>query len=116
MATVITRTGYCEKCAAQQRPFKGNLFLAYGTHRAAYYVRSAKTTGIPGYVPHLFILKDIVNNICYVEKICCMYGCGVEIRSDDKYAAKKDDWLPIEMSIIDWNSLLMSNRDGQYYI
>lgn len=116
MATVITRTGYCDQCAAHQRPFKGNLFLAYGTYRAAYYVRSAKTTGIPGFVPHLFILKDIVNNICHIEKICCIYGCGVEILPDEKYHAKRDGWQPLEMSVNDWNALLMSNRDDQYYI
>lgn len=122
MGTVITRTGYCPQCAAENRPWKGNLFLVYGTYRGGYYVRVATRNGIKGYSPCLFILKRVGNTgYCEIETACCMHGCSVEYRHSKEehkmvYGVRPDAWKSILMPISEWNALTTYRRDEQYFI
>lgn len=119
MSTVICRTGYCQECANRHRPHKGSLFLAYGSHRGGYYVREASTDGTLGFVPHLFILKQVTKEmICIVSTVCCLYDCGVEkiVKSGKTfYSVKKESWKTIFMSTADWNNLLLNMKGDKQY-
>lgn len=122
MGTVITRTAFCPTCEKESRPWKGIQFLAYGSYRGGYYVRDATRNGIVGFTPHLFILRQVGNKgFCEVDTICAIHGCGVEYRHSKEqhkmvYGANPDKWRTVLMTIPDWNGLLTSKRDPQYYI
>lgn len=122
MGTVITRTAFCPTCEKESRPWKGAMFLVYGSYRGDYYVRVATRNGIAGFTPHLFILKRVGSTgYCEVETICAIHGCGVEYRhSKDQhkmvYGCRPDQWHSILMTIADWNALTRNKRDKQYLI
>jgi hypothetical protein len=121
MATIISRVSYCPYCAAEKRPHKGSLFLVHGSYRDGYYVREAMRSGISGYVPHLFILKQVTPTLTVlVDRVCGMYCCGVEHRKNEKgvyvYGVVPTKWEEIEMPIKDWNGLVNFKRDAQYQL
>lgn len=120
MKTIICRTGFCPVCEASHRPHKGSLFLAYGSHRGAYYVREAMKDGIQGFVPHLFILNKVTeDHICVVSTVCCCYDCGVERTTrngQNFYSVKEDAWKTVFMTVPDWNALTMYKRIEQYQV
>lgn len=122
MGTIITRTAFCPVCERENRPWKGTLFLVYGSYRGDYYVRAAMRSGTVGFTPHLFILKKVGNNkMCEIETICAIHGCGIEYRhSKDQhkmvYGAIPSKWKTIFLPVADWNALIRLKRDNQFYI
>jgi hypothetical protein len=121
MGIVITRTAFCPICEQESRPWKGILFLVYGSCRDGYYVRKAIRGGIRGYTPHLFILKSVIGSNCEVETVCCIHGCCVKYRYSKEshsmvYGVIPDKWGTQLMPITDWNALVLNKRDSQFYI
>lgn len=119
MSTIICRVGFCKACFDANRPHKDSVFLVYGSYREKYYARTAMRSGTRGYTPHLFILNHVTKaNVCVVEKVCAMCGCGVEYRPSKAgmvYGVIPDKWAVDYFSIADWNALLMDmKRDRQY--
>lgn len=112
MSTVICRTSFCPGCEKVQRPHRHSVFLAYGSYRGKYYQREATRSGIAGYTPHLFVLKQVTtHNVCIVSMICAMKHCGVSDTGVDDM-----QWKTIFLSIADWNALVSNKRDPQYTV
>lgn len=117
--TIITRVGYCAKCAQARRPKEGNLFLVYGGTSNSYYIEEAKDNSFMynGYTPHIYILEKVINGMCQIHSYCSMNGCDVEVGEGKtkKYSYTVFDGKDEQMSIADWNALVMY-RDADYVI
>lgn len=121
MSTIICRVGFCKACFDASRPHRNSIFLVYGSYREKYYARTAMRNGTCGYTPHLFILKQVTkDNVCVVEKVCAMCGCGVEYRQSKAgmiYGVISDKWEVTYLEIKDWNALVTDmKRDVQYHV
>lgn len=122
MATIICRPGFCQACYDAHRPHRDSIFLAYCSHRQKYCAKTSTRSGVIGFTPHIFILHTVTrDNICVVDKICSMHGCGVGERPSKNggflYGAIPDKWETTYMSIKDWNALLLlMKRDPQYHL
>jgi hypothetical protein len=117
--TIITRVGFCEKCAQARRPKEGNLFLVYGSTSNSYYVAIAEDNSFMynGYTPHVYILEKVVDGICHIHSHCSMNGCDVDVGKGKKleYSYSVIGGKDEKMTIADWNALVMY-RDKDYAI
>lgn len=110
---IITRIGYCPECAKKHFPFKGQIFLPFGSTSDDYKPKKAKKSGIYGFVPTTYcLIEKLKHNKVLIEKSCAMLGCGIE--REDKHGVpwyvytkfQKEIW-----SVQRWNSLVLLKRD-----
>lgn len=101
---VISRVGYCDKCAKAERPRHDSFFVVCGSH--GWHVYRSKGIGKPGYVPTLYrLIKAIGENIVY-EKQCSMHDCSVEIEyRSGMYHFTLGKWERGMMTRESWNAL-----------
>ena len=116
--SIITRVGWCEECAKQQRPKTGNHFLAYGFAHQSFHMEVAERYGRIGFVPHIYKLDKKLGENLVVLKSCAMYGCGV-----DRKREHNDNWFYFIKAyqrevweVGQWNALLHYKRDKDYII
>lgn len=116
--TMITRLGYCEKCAKKHMPKKGQTFIAYGRSTDGYKYKKATKNGVVGLTPHLYETTTIRNDKRKVRfrRICCMEGCGsFKEERFGKILLYIDElkWSKtMEMEIDNWNALLNFKDTG----
>lgn len=117
--TIICRTGWCGKCAKEQRPQYNQRFMAVGEH--GYHLYYVETTHRwYGFTPHLYQAKIIGDNVVY-ERLCCMENCGVEIYANEKercfdYFFNKENIIKNITTLKNWNALVMYKNDQDYFI
>jgi hypothetical protein len=106
---IVTRIGYCDECAKKHFPFKGQVFLPFGSTSGDYHMLKAKKNGLYGFVPTTYcLIEKLKDNKVLIEKSCAMLGCGIECR--DKHGVpwysyiefKKEIW-----SVKRWNGLVL---------
>lgn len=114
--SIICRIGYCMQCAEWHNPHTDQLYLAYGSKSNEYKLNVAQRNGTFGFVPHIYKLAKVIDQVVDVEICCSMYECGVkrERRTDQGFSFwfytpkgfRKETW-PLER----WNSLVLLKRN-----
>jgi hypothetical protein len=82
MNSIITRSMYCPRCNAREHPYKGDLFVVFGTTRQHLLVRKTHINGTKGFTPHLISWDEplLFEDGKVKCSICCgINGCGVEV-------------------------------------
>lgn len=118
--TMISRVGFCDRCAKEQRPKTDQCFVVVGKN---FHVLFADHIGHFGYTPHFYRLIKTIGNGDRVkyERLCGMEGCGTIVwwdQANQKYKFKMNDylWEPGIMKLSDWNSLVLYKHDYDYEI
>lgn len=121
--TIITRTGWCEFCAKENRPHTGQRFLAIGAkgHYHVYHVDHVPRRY--GFTPHFYRIHRVPGNgdIIY-DTCCCMEDCGVYLDDNAQthkidFMILKDQWRRGIMSVADWNALVSRfKQDPDYFV
>lgn len=76
--SIICRIGYCPQCEKWHNPHNGQYYLSYGSKRNEYKLAEATRNGTFGYVPHIYRLMKINDQMVDLEISCSMYECGVK--------------------------------------
>ncbi len=122
---VMTRTMYCKKCAAAQRPVISNMTLLYRGNSHTYYCFSIKQNSLVqeyGFTPHLIqkpeiFLDDKNEQFVLFESFCGINGCGIELK------LKPDNtwefyYLELKINTIPINDFiaLMNFKATEFYV
>ena len=115
---MISRVGYCVRCAKERRPITDQKFVVVGTN---FHIYSASHIGMFGYTPHFYrLLKVIGNNVKY-ERLCGMEDCGTIVWWDSqnqkwKFNLQNYLWETGLMPLVSWNGLVLYKHDTDYEI
>lgn len=117
MQHIITRVGHCPLCVLTKSPRTDQAFLAYGSTSKKYNVLYAERNGRIGYTPHIYKGKIVGDNVI-VEKVCAMYGCGVDRKPEIDhwfYFTKSDAWTREIWTLKTWQALIdLKHNDFTY--
>jgi len=120
--SLITRVGYCDRCAKNHSPHDEQLMLLRGAH--GFHVDVAHPKRIPahpfGFTPHLYSYEKREGDIIIAHTICCINGCDVTLtrKQDNSYEFRilETKWKEVRILVNDWNALQKYKRDNDYII
>jgi hypothetical protein len=121
---IITRTMYCERCAANRMPRIGNIMALFGGTSQRYRpvtIKKEAPVREYGFTPHLIYVPQLdwvdEQECVSFEKSCAMNGCGVEIMFDpftNRFDVSFREREPVWMSISNYTNL-MNFKDINFY-
>lgn len=100
-----TRIAFCRKCARENRPKTGNLFLAYGSTSKQFLEMEAQHNGIEGFTPHTYEVFTREGKI-YARRACAMNECGTGYRKNE---AGGKVWTLYGSAWSLWEEITLSN-------
>lgn len=124
MKTQVTRTAFCPRCFANERPKTGDAYGVKGSRgfHILFIEYAAPHTNPPGFTPHIFELDKSEKGFVFGTMVCSMQDCGLDIRNnpDHEHDRNKVPYLiyykekrGFKMTIQDWNALVL-NKDLGY--
>lgn len=119
--TIICRTGWCDRCAKENRPHTGQHYLALGASGNYHVYIVQRIAPFYGFTPHLYRIIKVINQDVIYEMCCCMHHCGVERKQNNvdqcwDYITIKSQWRRGMMLLKDWNALQQFKRDNDYIV
>lgn len=115
MQTIITRHGWCEECYKQHRPHSEDLYLAFGTTSNDWIIKWAQGNGLRGFVPVNYRIHKAIGQTIIFDYACSF--CDIE---EVKTPGGVDLFVlwhkRSNMSITDWNAMVVYKRDPSYLI
>ncbi len=113
MQRILCRVGYCAECALWHRPSTGDIFVAYGSTSKDFKVMKSTRNGLDGYVPHIYMIGEVIGRSIVIFKSCAMYHCGVNRKwKGDRYHYHIKEWQRDIMSAEQWNQLINYKDDA----
>lgn len=118
MSTIISRVGYCEKCAKLNKPKSGQVFLVMGGNSCCYKGLYSSKNGKAGFTPHLYKIFKVANNRekVYYQSLCCMADCGIKTSTVEgrlHISINHEKWSTVKvMSLKNWRALVLFKDTG----
>ena len=113
MSTIITRVAFCAECYKANRPQIRDKFVAIGRTRPEPLIHTVEHRVARGFVPHIFQMEIIMGNRVKYFSHCAMNECGIEIKkTKGGYMYEIINDHEGEMSIDDWNALVLFTDSG----
>jgi len=107
------------------RPEIQSMFVVWGDTTQTFQVRHAKRlrkdglVGKRGFVPAIYELKRVVEDVVYYNITCSMEGCGMKIVPCEEKNMFKVGFLETDnrkMTIRNWNALVQYKHDIDFVI
>lgn len=113
MATMVTRTGFCQACYDAHRPKLNDSFLVLGSTGNKLKIIKAEHYGKRGYVPTLFRLCKVEEQKVFYQTFCTFCGSywGEELVDGRKARflymdeEKWSGWK--KTSLVNWNAIII---------
>lgn len=118
--TIITRPGFCPKCAKNEQAKTDKDFLVYGSN--GWHHRKAKQNSrYWGYVPHIYKLNKVIGQNVIVLRCCAIEGCGSEwklVENQWMITIDQANYTRMIYTLEKWNALVLNPyyRDWDYVI
>ena len=116
----LCRTQYCPKCAANSRPYMGDIFVLYGRTSESIFTGECQDrvkSRDYGFTPHLLTVldRDLKNKQVVVQSICAMHGCGITLyETDGNYEFVVNHKSIYQLSLKQWNDLVKFSDTGYH--
>lgn len=117
--TLITRVMFCQKCADNKMPQKGNLFLTIGRGRQKYEVRPVTENGHFGYTPHVIERTHTESGIVTFCATCSMNNCESTMEFNEgsgRYTVALLTATVHKLPVREWNALVLYTKDKDYWL
>jgi len=113
--TMTTRTAFCEKCYANNRPKLKEQFLVYGTHSKEFHIYTVEHYGTRGFTPHIILLKKVIGNNVEYQSSCGI--CDVDIwETPEGNEFEVLNHKTSTITIGNWNAWQKLKRDKSYFL
>lgn len=115
MSELISRVGFCENCFNEGSPKTNQTFLVNGSTHGELKALLALHNGRKGFTPHFYMLRKVVDNKVFYQKLCGVCGTYNEEAEDGKKylcidETKWSNW--IRTSLKNWNALVLFKNTG----
>lgn len=118
----LCRTQYCPICAANGRPYMGDVFVLYGRTSGNILIDECQDRVKArdyGFTPHLLTIldRDLKNKQVVIEKVCAMHGCGItlyETDEEENYEFVVNRKSITLLSLKQWNDLVKFSDTGYH--
>jgi hypothetical protein len=119
MSELISRCGFCPECFNSGRPKTNQKFLVNGGTSGELKALLALHNGRKGFTPHFYMLRKVVDDKVFYQKLCGV--CGTyEVEEEDgrKYLCiNESQWSGwIKTSLTNWNALVLRFKNTGFEI